>query len=989
MVYRCTKVKKQYSEKGLEMAAKKVLQIPLSLKERVDNNADITRKGNDYWGKFCEKITETYPDVERLLSTESGETLKMAMSLSDFVFASAMQAPPSVLELFTEPNFFTANTNDTPNYKSLLAKQLQQCVDEQQLHKALRLFRLKYMVHIAIDDLVFDASLDCSLGRLSELADALILGAKDWLHSFCKNKWGTPSDSDGIEQTMLVFGMGKLGGKELNFSSDIDLIFSYPESGETVGARRSLNNQQYFVRLAQKLITALNQHTADGFVYRVDMRLRPFGDSGPLVMSFNALEDYYQEQGRDWERYAMLKARLIGDSPFHQRLTDLLRPFVYRRYIDFSVIDSLRRMKMMIAQEVRRKNLVNNIKLGAGGIREVEFIVQVFQMIRGGRIKNLQKRNLLSVLPVLVENDVISEKSATLLASSYRFLRRVENIIQALGDKQTQTLPDNELDKHRLIAILGFDFWETFKVELEQRMLDVHLEFGLLIGQESPNHLAQDQHWQTLWFSDWEDEECIGWVAQVDNSWNDELIWLALKAFRLDVSKRSLGNRGRQVLDKLIPLLLWHLEQEKADHEVLEQLLNVLNRIVTRTAYLELLYENEGALKHLVKLCRASHWIAEHIAKFPILLDELIDPKLLNNPPALTSYQDELRQVMLRIPEDDMELQMDTLRQFKQAQQLRIAAADVAQVLDLTKVSDHLTSLAEAIVGEVVQIAWQQISLRYGIPESSVESGDKGFGVIGYGKLGGIELGYSSDLDLVFVHNSSPEEMTNGEKAVPASQFYGKLAQRIMHLFNTRMSSGMLYELDLRLRPSGNSGLLVVHISTFAHYLENEAWTWEHQALVRARAIFGESELINTFLGIRKSILMRSRISEELREDVVKMRDKMRDHLDKSTEDRSDIKQSTGGLVDIEFLAQFLVLNHSADKPDITNFSDNVRIFQQLSQVDIISESEKQVLIDSYCGLRGKGHRATLQKESNMIPTLEFNELSSSTSDIVRKYLAT
>lgn len=980
------------------MTAKKVLQIPNALLTRSNDVTIVMKKGDENWNKFAERC----PNECALLSESGKSTLKLAMSLSDFVFDSTLQAPELVVDLFNESatslySFHQLATEQverspvdkahTLDYLKLISTELEHCIDEQQLQRVLRQFRLKHMVHIAIDDLVFDAPLDYSLSRLSELADALILSALNWLHNFCKQKWGTPTDLNGVEQNMLIFGMGKLGGEELNFSSDIDLILAYPESGDTVGARRSLDNQQFFVRLAQKLIAALNQQTADGFVYRVDMRLRPFGDSGPLVMSFNALEDYYQEQGRDWERYAMLKARLIGNSPFHERLTELLRPFVYRRYIDFSVIDSLRRMKMMIAQEVRRKNLVNNIKLGAGGIREVEFIVQVFQMIRGGRIKDLQQRNLLSVLPALVNHEVIEKRSADLLASSYRFLRRVENIIQAFADQQTQTLPDVELDKARLLVILNFESWDSFKAELDEHMLAVHKEFGLLIGQESPNHQAQDQHWQTLWISDWDKQESIDWIAQVNKPWDESQLWSILERFRIDVAKRSLGNRGRQVLDKLIPLLLWHLEEESTDHKVLEQVLNVLNRIVTRTAYLELLYENEGALKHLVKLCRASDWIAEHIAKFPILLDELIDPKLLNNPPKLSSYQDELRQIMLRIPEEDMELQMESLRQFKQAQQLRIAAADVSHVLDITKVSDHLTALAESIVGEVVQIAWQQMSQRYGIPQSSVESGDKGFGVIGYGKLGGIELGYSSDLDLVFVHNSNPEEMTNGEKAVPASQFYGKLAQRIMHIFNTRMSSGMLYELDLRLRPSGNSGLLVVHINTFGHYLEKEAWTWEHQALVRARAIFGQSEILASFNDIRKGILMHPRVVEDLRNDVVKMRDKMRSHLDKTDEENSDIKQAQGGLVDIEFLAQYLVLRFSAEHSSISDYSDNVRIFQQLSNHGIITHEQMSILVDRYCELRDRGHRATLQNESNTIATKQFSEISKDTNSIVNHFL--
>jgi len=940
----------------------------------------VEQKVETHWNMFSDR----YPEYAEQLVNDVLIDFKKAIGLSDFVLNSALQAPELVVPLFVENEVYA---KDTPDYFTELTVLLGDCQDENNLSRTLRRFRLKQMVKIAVADMVLDIELDSSLARLSELADALISCAHNWLSNFCKTKWGVPTSRNGEEQELLIFGMGKLGGKELNFSSDIDLIFSYPDSGETIGARRSLDNQQYFIRLAQKLITALNQQTADGFVFRVDMRLRPFGESGPLVMNFNALEDYYQDQGREWERYAMLKARLIGNGKFHDRLTQLLRPFVYRRYIDFSVIDSLRRMKMMIAQEVRRKHLTNNIKLGAGGIREVEFIVQVFQMIRGGREPELQQRNLLTVLPLLVKHNELTNESKQVLENSYRFLRRVENIMQAIGDQQTQTLPESELDKQRLLAVLSIDSWQDFTDILSEHMDAVHQVFKQIIGEESPNHSAQDQHWQTLWMSQWNDEECSDWIEQECAEWNGEEIWKHIKAFRQDTLKRSIGSRGQQVLDKLLPLLIWHLHAQKVEPIVFERIFKVLSKILTRTAYLELLYENEGALNHLVKLCRASSWIAEHIAKFPILLDELIDPKLLNNPPALSSYSVELRETMLRVPEEDLEAQMDALRQFKQAQQLRIAAGDVSGVLPLTKVSDHLTALAEAIIGEVVNVAWQQVALRFGVPASTENSGDKGFAVIGYGKMGGIELGYGSDLDLVFLHASDENDFTTGNKQVSAGQFYSKLAQRIMHLFNTRMASGILYELDLRLRPSGNSGVLVVHRNTYKKYLEEEAWTWEHQALVRARFVYGSQKFYDAFSEIRKGILCQQRDKQELAIDVKKMRAKMQDHLDKSNDQYSDIKQGNGGLVDIEFLAQYLVLNNAYQHPSAVTFSDNYRIFEQLAKLQILTESEKDTLIDSYCQLRDRSHMATLQSEKVQLEKTEFDDITKGVTSIYQRFL--
>lgn len=941
----------------------------------------LIEQKNKRWLQF----TEQHPNCFKQLSEQQLDDFQKALALSDFIFNSAIQAPELVIELFQQERLA-----QPINYQLKLKQQLVDCESEEQLHRLLRRFRLQQMVAIAVADLIDNVSLDVALKCLSSLADALILSALHWLSQWCYKQWGEPKNDLDETMPLLVYGMGKLGGNELNFSSDIDLIFAYPESGYTKGARRELDNQQFFIRLGQKLIAALHQQTADGFVYRVDMRLRPFGDSGPLVLTFNAMEDYYQEQGRDWERYAMLKARLIGEGKYHHQLSNLLRPFVYRRYIDFSVIDSLRRMKAMIAQEVRRKQLDNNIKLGAGGIREVEFIVQVFQLIRGGRIKELQERNLLTVLPLLVHHGEISEHSQKVLESTYRFLRRVENIIQALADQQTQTLPDSALDQARILYVLGddeFPSWQAFLKYLKRLMLGVHQEFNVLIGEESPHHQTEDHHWTTLWDGQWDDEESIEWIAQSQPEWPAEKMWQLLKSFHEENKKRSIGNRGRLVLDKLIPLLLSYLVDLKADETALERILLIIDKVSTRTAYLELLYENEGALKHLVKLCQISQWVAEHIIKYPILLDELIDPTLLNSPPALSSYAEHLRENLLRVPEEDLEAQMEFLRQFKQAQQLRIAVADIVGVLPITKVSDHLTALAQAIVGEVINMAWQQITLRYGVPNFVAESDNKAFAVIGYGKMGGIELGYGSDLDLVFIHNCPVDDVTNGAKQVLSGQFYAKLAQRITHIFSTRMNSGILYELDMRLRPSGNSGVLVVHIDSFEQYQLEEAWTWEHQALVRTRAIYGHQALIEQFECIRKKTLVKARDLNELKKSVVEMRNKMQNHLDKSTLTESDIKQSKGGLVDIEFLAQYLVLAYYQKYSSAQLPSDNIRIFQTLSQWQVITDDECQQLISHYCQLRDFGHHCVLKNQANLMPLKEFSGHAEVVNNIFSKYL--
>ncbi len=922
-----------------------------------DLPAELSKLSIHHWQLFSEQ----HPDVVVALNPKQIELCQRGFALSDFVFAQFMAYPQWL------PEIFATDFLQPIDFDTLVKAKIDACESEEELHKALRLIRRKYLAGIALTDLCCDIPLTTSLTNLSALADALIVNARDWLSEFCYKLWGQPQNEAGECQPLLIYAMGKLGGKELNFSSDIDLIFSYPDSGQTVGARRALDNQQFFVRLGQKLITALNQITQDGFVFRVDMRLRPFGDSGPLVMNFSSLENYYQDQGRDWERYAMLKARLVGDHPSHVQLQQMLRPFVFRRYIDFSVIESFRKMKMMIAQEARRRQLQHNIKLGVGGIREVEFIAQVFQLIRGGRIAQLQERNLLTALSLLVEFECISESSKQVLSDAYCFLRRSENAIQAFGDQQTQQLPDDEINQARLCFVMGFANWQDYLAQCQKHMRAVNEEFKQLVGEENETEQNADEHWVTYWLADWPEDEACHWILSHQSQWPAEQINNQLQHFKHDLKKRTIGQRGRLILDKLIPSLLGLLAADKTVELTLQRTLTVLGKILTRTAYLELLYENPGAFEQLLKLCRASEWIAELLAKFPMLLDELIDPKLLYAMPEQADYLPLCSEALMRIPEDDLEAQMEGLRQFKQAMQLKTAAADITGILPVMKVSDHLTYLAEAIINEVVNMAWQQMVQRYGAPKHSLTTGEKNFAVIGYGKLGGLELGYGSDLDLVFVHNSPAGDNTTGEKQISAMQFYLKLGQRIQHLFNTRTASGILYEADMRLRPSGNSGALVIHIDSFEQYQHKEAWTWEHQALVRARMVYSDPALLNAFTRIRQDILATTRNLGSLKEDVSKMRVKMRNHLDKSTTDQIDIKQSVGGLADIEFIAQYLVLANAHIFPTLAQYSDNVRIFEQLAEHELLSQQEAEQLTTAYCQLRDMGHALVLQSKPTLV----------------------
>ncbi|EJN6827690.1 bifunctional [glutamate--ammonia ligase]-adenylyl-L-tyrosine phosphorylase/[glutamate--ammonia-ligase] adenylyltransferase [Vibrio cidicii] len=891
-------------------------------------------------------------------SAEFAEQYRYVAGLSPFI-VEALQRDSLLAEQL--PTMLTDESRQE-SYRVQLASLLAECRDEATGQRVLRQFRNREMVYIAWKDFSQNWSLQASLSHLSQLAEAMIFETYQWQYALCCQEWGTPTNAADEAQPMLIIGMGKLGGGELNFSSDIDLIFTYPENGETQGARRSIANAQFFTRLGQRIIKALDQQTFDGFCYRVDMRLRPFGESGPLVMSFAALEDYYQEQGRDWERYAMIKARVMGREmyPQYQELRQMLRPFVFRRYIDFSAIQSLRRMKSMISSEVRRRGLTNNIKLGAGGIREIEFIAQVFQLIRGGREPSLRKRGLLTTLEAIAQLQLLTQEEVSSLTVAYQFLRRLENLLQAMADKQTQTLPESELEQQALATAMGYADWQSLLLEVNQHMAAVHQVFETLIGDDEEEVSPVAHHFSELWDMA-HNPEVIEQILQNDLSLADpSAVAQQVIQFKADLAKKTLGPRGRDVLNHLMPKVFSAAFAHPEAQFGLPRVFFLLHSIVTRTTYLELLDEHPAALTQLVRLCTASPMISQQLARYPILLDELIDPQQLYNPIPLESYRTELRDFLARIPEEDMEQQMEALRQFKQICILRIAAADIAGVLPVMKVSDHLTYLAEAIVEAVVYQAWQQVAEKYGEPTHLKEREGKGFAVVGYGKVGGWELGYNSDLDVVFLHDCPTNVYTDGKKEIDGRQFYLRLAQRIIHIFSTRTASGILYEVDTRLRPSGASGLLVCPVDAFDEYQRQEAWTWEHQALVRARMIYGDDDLASEFARVRHEVLALPRDENQLKKEVAEMRVKMREHLGGKKADRFMLKQDQGGITDIEFLAQYLVLNFSASKPKMTRWCDNVRIFETSIAQGVMDESQALALTQAYTRMRDEIHKRNL-----------------------------
>ncbi|WP_426142366.1 bifunctional [glutamate--ammonia ligase]-adenylyl-L-tyrosine phosphorylase/[glutamate--ammonia-ligase] adenylyltransferase [Pseudomonas sp. DWP3-1-2] len=934
----------------------------------------------------CAALFDAWPESRR-------HAFDRVCAASDFVAEQSCRDPRMLLELADSGEL--ERRFEPGELREQIARALTDASTEEELGRNLRRQRTRQQVRIIWRDLTRQADLVETCRDLSEMADGCIDLAYRWLYERHCQQFGTPTGRrSGEAQPMVILGMGKLGAVELNLSSDIDLIFAYPEGGETVGVKRPLDNQEFFIRLGQRLIKALDPITVDGFVFRVDMRLRPYGSSGALVLSFNALEQYYQDQGRDWERYAMIKARVVGgDQPSGEHLLDLLRPFVYRRYLDFSAIEALRTMKQLIQQEVRRKGMAENIKLGAGGIREVEFIAQAFQLIHGGRDLSLQQRPLLKVLKTLEGQGYLPAAVTDELRQGYEFLRYTEHAIQAIADRQTQMLPEGEQDQARIAFMLGFDDWQSFHARLMYWRGRVSWHFRQVIADpdSDPDDEQVDEgevvvggEWLPLWEeSQDEDAACRQLLAGGFVDANKALKNLA--DLRNSSQLRSMQRLGRERLDAFIPRLLAQAVEHENPDLVLERVLPLVEAVARRSAYLVLLTENPDALRRLLTLCAASPWIAEQIARFPLLLDELLNEGRLFSPPLAPELAAELRERLTRIPEDDLEQQMEALRHFKLAHRLRVAASEITGSLPLMKVSDYLTWLAEAILEQVLALAWRHTVARHGTPSRPDGSlCDPGFVIVGYGKVGGIELGHGSDLDLVFIHDGDPQAETDGAKPIDSAQFFTRLGQRIIHLLTTQTNSGQLYEVDMRLRPSGASGLLVSSLGAFARYQESEAWTWEHQALVRARVLVGSREVGQAFENVRASVLGRERDLPRLRQEVSEMRAKMRSTLGTRITAAGtganaflatapfDLKQDAGGIVDIEFMVQYAALAWSWEHPALLRYTDNIRILEGLEEAGLMPATDADLLREAYKAYRSAAHRQALQNEAGVVRGDQF-----------------
>ena len=720
--------------------------------------------------------------------------------------------------------------------------------------------------------------------------------------------------------------------------------------------------QQFCILWGQKLIYLLDHITADGFVFRVDMRLRPWGDGSALAISHVALEKYLSQHGREWERYAWIKARIITGGQEGYELLEMTRPFVFRKYVDYTAFEAMREMKAMIEREVQRRNIEDNIKLGAGGIREVEFIVQVFQLIYGGSKLELQDRQCLVSLRHLGEAELLEPQAVLDLEDAYLFLRRVEHAIQALNDQQSQALPTEPELRARISDTLGFADWDSFMQTLNEKRVKVIYQFEHLIKENEPDSLLEN-------YSQLE--------KQLDAVLDDQAKNL-VHEFWYGHAIKKLTAKALQRLKTFWPHLIEAVLQSENPQMALMRLMPLVESVLRRTVYLVMLIESKGALQRLVKMATVSPWICEELTQYPVLLDEFLSMDF--ELPKRSDLEDSLRQQLLRIELDEVEDLMRVLRLFKKSNVLTVAASDVLAESHLMKVSDALTDIAEVTANAALQLAYQMIVKKHGYPLDS--EGQRcglehnAFAIIGYGKVGGIELGYGSDLDVVFIHNMDEQADTDGIKPISGFEFAMRVARKFVSLMTTQTLDGRVYDVDTRLRPSGDAGLLVTSLRAFEQYQLKSAWLWEHQALVRARSIAGEQCLRDKFEVLRCQILTQPRDEAYVRSEVLKMRQKMKDHLGSSKEQKKDgifhLKQDAGGIVDIEFMAQYAVLAWSGSNPDLAHYSDNVRILEDAAKTGCLSSDDATALIQAYLRERAESHRLALANQSMQVNAADW-----------------
>ncbi len=900
------------------------------------------------------------------LTQECLHDLLQVLLFSEFV-AEYLIVNPLMLESLAEQE-------PVPQSLSSFSQQLDNFIADHSstdAKEAMLAYKLWENAKIAWLDLTGKADLTTTLENLSHLAEVCLTRALDLLFEKACTTHGTPLDKNGNPQKMIVLGMGKLGARELNFSSDLDLIFLFSQTGTTQkeDSGTGISHEQFYTRLSREFVRFFSAAQGMNF-FRIDTRLRPFGDSGPMVMSAADFEEYYQLHGREWERYAMIKARPVaGDIEAGSRLLANLNSFVFRRYFDYNSFDSFRDMKSRISSQVKNKQLQRNIKLGPGGIRAIEFFVQLFQMIRGGVEPELQERRVMNCLDLLSSSGLIRQETSRELSLAYEFLRRLENRLQAYQDNQTHDVPEQE-DLHLIIALsMGYHNIEDFQTELSRIRSTVDHHFSqLLVGEQKQTENSSATIFKEAWLgaSDVQSPKESSLLTGIQNA--DQILSL-LKSLATHPNTRRLTKNGHKKLTSLVPLLLQRVCRHEDGASLLAQLMDLVITIERRTCYLSLLVENQAVLDTLIALARKSPWIIGFVSRHPAVLDELLHPDTLYRPPDKESLEKEMSQRMAKNRDNDTGFLLEELNMFCQVNMLRVAAADVSGNFPLMQVSNHLSWIAQIILEQIFSIAWNIMTEKYGTPQGAAPADiqKSGFLIIAYGKLGSLELGYKSDLDLVFICKDTEGKTQGTDHPIDNIRFYSNLGQRIINLLTLHTESGTLYKADMRLRPGGSSGMIVSSMESLEDYLHNQAWTWEHQALIRARPVAGDQELARQFQEIRKAVLCTPRETKELRREVGEMREKIRREKYRADPENFDLKQGAGGIVDIEFLVQYLILKYSSQYPELTIWTDNVRLLESLEEKELITSRQRKMLKDAYVTMRRRLHRLTLQDKTCLV----------------------
>jgi len=886
--------------------------------------------------------------------------LSCVLLASDFAYHSLLREPALLsadfLQLMSDPRHADAR-----------AGMLADVRDTTELRRQLRRFRLREALRLIWRDVTGTDSVETTLAGASVLAETCLEAALRGAEAQVAQRHGVVRDARGREQRMVVLGLGKLGGGELNFSSDIDLVFAFAEHADSDGAR-PLDATAYYARIGQALVGLLADHSVDGYVYRVDLRLRPFGSAGRLALSFNAMEQYFQREGRDWERYAWIKARPVaGDRAAGSRLLETLRPFVFRRYLDYTAFAGLREMKALIDAEVARKDLADDLKLGSGGIREIEFIVQLVQLIRGGREPTLRARGLLPALAACEQLGFIPTARAHRLREAYRFLRRLENRVQMFADQQAHAIPADAGVRERFALGLGHPDWASLEIELQRHRMAVAEEFAALMAVDARSTVQQTQaRWPEFWRAAVDEGVTSAAVSAAGFDPPTQVV-AELEALVGGAALRTMSARARERLDAVMPALFAAAAAQAEPARCLVRLLRLVQAILRRSVYLALLDEQPAALKRLGAVFSASAFLAERVIAHPLLLDDLFDDRIDTSSPTAAAISDELARRLALLGEADPEAEIELIQEQRQSVLFRVGLAFLADRVGAVASARTLADVAGAVVESVLRIAERDMVAAHGRIAAD-EGGGSGLVVVAYGSFGGCELGFGSDLDLVFLYDGArAQRESDGAKPLDGMRYYARLAQRIVHLLGTQTRAGRLYEVDVRLRPDGSKGMLVQSLDGYEAYQRERAWTWELQALVRARATAGDGALARRFATIRANLLAQPRDADALRVEVTDMRARWRAERDRSTAVEFDLKQGAGGLVDIEFLLQGLVLQHAARHPALLADGGSAALIDALRACGVIDAETASALAAAHADLLARAIRCTLDARPRVV----------------------